>query len=157
MAEESTIAWTRSTFGPPPAPPRDGDKKQARQRINVLVRTGRLAHPNTLACVDCGHVHGPGERRHEYDHHLGYAAEHHYDVQPVCTRCHAKRDSVRARASHCVKGHEFTQGNTYIAKNGTRHCTECRKIYDRTRTDRDAAYWRAYRAQRAIRAQEFPT
>lgn len=81
--------------GPAPKPPRDGDKVQARQRINVEVRMGRRAHPNTMACVDCGHVWRESERRHEYDHHLGYGAEHHYDVEPVCTKCHRHRCDVR--------------------------------------------------------------
>jgi len=80
-------------FGPPPHPPRDGDKKQARQRVNVLVRTGRLPHPNTLPCTDCDHL--SNDRRHEYDHHLGYSPGHHLDVQPVCTKCHARRAVLR--------------------------------------------------------------
>lgn len=147
MADETGVKLAGggklSKFGPPPSPPRDGDKKQARQRVNVLVRTGRLAHPNTLACVDCGHVWSDGERRHEYDHHKGYEAEHHYDVEPVCTTCHAKRDSTRKAKTHCVSGHEFTPENTIVAANGTRHCRECRRAYDRNR--RDADFWRKYR------------
>lgn len=77
--------------GPVAAAPRDGDKAQARHTVNVEVRTGRRPHPNTLPCTDCGHVWKRGERRHEYDHHLGYGAEHHRDVEPVCTTCHARR------------------------------------------------------------------
>lgn len=146
MSETTNIAWADSTFGPDPMPPRDGDKEQARQRINVLVRTGRLVHPNALPCTDCGHVWKRGERRHEYDHHLGYAAEHHYDVQSVCTTCHAKRDNAKARQTHCVHGHEFTPENTGRKPNGTRYCRECRRANDRGR--RDAKYWRAYRAKR---------
>lgn len=82
-------------YGPLPNPPRDGDCRQARQRVNVLVRTGRLPHPNQLPCADCGHVWSNGERRHEYDHHQGYAAQHHYDVEPVCTTCHHRREEQR--------------------------------------------------------------
>lgn len=81
--------------GPAPMPPRDGDKVQARGRINVEVRSGRRAHPNTIPCADCGHVYTDGDRRHEYDHHLGYAPEHHYDVESVCTICHAARCRMR--------------------------------------------------------------
>lgn len=79
--------------GPAPKPPRDGDREQARQRINVEVRTGRRANPNDLPCADCGHR--DADRRHEYDHHLGYAAEHHLDVEPVCTTCHHARAIAR--------------------------------------------------------------
>lgn len=76
--------------------PRDGDKLQARGRVNVLVRTGRLPRPDSLLCADCGHI-GP-DRRHEYDHHLGYTAEHHEDVQPVCSVCHHGRSRQRGES-----------------------------------------------------------
>ncbi len=88
--------------GPAPMEPRTGDRKQARQRINVEVRTGYRPHPNGLPCADCGHTWKPGERRHEYDHYLGYSADHHYDVEPVCTTCHAKR---RHDVPTCKYGH----------------------------------------------------
>ncbi len=153
MAEQSAISWTDATrgrFGPPPAPSRDGDRKQARQRINVEVRTGRRPHPNTLPCTDCGHIWFEGERRHEYDHHLGYAGKHHYDVEPVCTRCHTARDSVKAAQTHCVHGHEFTPENTGRKPNGTRFCRECIRAFDRGR--RDATFWRNYRRAKKERA-----
>ena len=70
-------------------PPRDGDKLQARQRINVEVRSGRRQHPNELPCASCGHVWKTGDKRHEYDHHKGYSAKFHYVVQSLCTVCHA--------------------------------------------------------------------
>lgn len=81
--------------GPLPDPPRDGDKRQARRRINVEVRTGRRPHPNTLPCTDCHHIWAPGERRHEYDHAKGYGAAFHLYVEPVCTRCQSKRAWAR--------------------------------------------------------------
>jgi hypothetical protein len=81
----------RKPHGPPAKEPRDGDKKQARRRINVLVRTDRLPHPNSVPCVDCGHVWKKGQRRHEYDHVKGYGKESHYKVEVVCTTCHGKR------------------------------------------------------------------
>jgi hypothetical protein len=152
MAEISGISWTDATSatarrsGPPPLPSRDGDKKQARQRINVEVRTGRRPHPNSLACVQCGHTWQPGERRHEYDHHLGYAAEHHYEVQPLCTRCHTAKDSEKAQRTHCIKGHEFTLENTGRKPNGTRFCRTCHREFDKSR--RNAEFWRAYRLTR---------
>lgn len=74
---------------------RSGDKKQARARVNHHVDVGLLPDPNSLPCTDCGHVHVEGERRHEYDHHLGYAAEHQLSVQAVCTTCHRKRERDR--------------------------------------------------------------
>lgn len=75
MGRDSKIAWTNinpltGRPGSSPKLPIDGDKKQARRRINVEVRTGRRPHPNTIPCVDCGHIWKMGERRHEYDHYL---------------------------------------------------------------------------------------
>jgi hypothetical protein len=79
--------------GPNPKPARDGDKLQARARVNHEVQSGRRPNPNDISCADCGHK-GEG-LRHEYDHHMGYAAEHHFDVQPVCSRCHHSREDAR--------------------------------------------------------------
>lgn len=138
--------------GAAPKPSRSGDKRQAREKANQEVHAGRMPHPNERPCADCGHVWSEGERRHEYDHHLGYDAEHHLDVEPVCTVCHAKRDSAKKRQTHCVRGHEFTAGNTFLKRNGTRGCRECRKMHDRRR-GRDAAYWREYRQKRKEQQQ----
>lgn len=81
--------------GPAPLPARDGDVRQARARVNHYVDTGRLPDPNTLPCADCGHVYVEGGKRHEYDHHLGYGAEHHLDVEAVCSTCHHARERRR--------------------------------------------------------------
>lgn len=89
----------RKPMGPPAHAPRAGDKAQARHYINLQVRKGMRPHPNLLPCTDCGHNWIPHQKRHEYDHHLGYAAEHHGDVQPVCTRCHAARERARSLAA----------------------------------------------------------
>lgn len=97
----STIAAARRAYQhrDRPAPgrryvdPRDDDKKQARRRVNHLVDVGVLANPNSVPCTDCGHK--GDDRRHEYDHHLGYAAEHHEHVEPVCTTCHHQREANR--------------------------------------------------------------
>lgn len=152
MGEITSISWCKHTRpGPAPDAPRSGDKAQARQRINVEVRTGRRPHPNSLPCLDCGHIWIEGERRHEYDHFLGYDAAHHYDVQPVCTECHAKRDGLKASQTHCVHGHKFTPSNTIIKSNGCRQCRECRRAWEREHRKRDADYWRNYREERKAR------
>ena len=72
-------------------PSRDGDKKQARRRVNYLVDIGLLPDPDDVPCVDCGHLGADGPR-HEYDHYLGYEAVHHEDVEPVCSSCHHERE-----------------------------------------------------------------
>jgi hypothetical protein len=81
--------------GPLPNKPRNGDKKQARHRINIEVRNGKRPHPNTIPCADCDHVWQEGERRHEYDHYLGYSPENHSNVQVVCSICHRRRSKER--------------------------------------------------------------
>ena len=75
-------------------PARDGDKKQARRRVNYLVEQGRIPAPGDLPCKDCG-ADGKGPLRHEYDHPRGYAADHQLDVEAVCSRCHHARERAR--------------------------------------------------------------
>jgi hypothetical protein len=87
------VRKVRTTNGPPPDPPRHNDKRQARKRINQLILSHRLQSPSELPCLDCGHI--GADRRHQYDHYLGYAAMHHLDVQPVCEPCHIKREIKR--------------------------------------------------------------
>ena len=128
-------------------PPTD-NKKLARYKVNLEVMTGRMTNPNDLNCVDCGHK--GNDRRHEYDHHLGYDVSHHLDVEAVCTICHHKRDCPKANQTHCIHGHLFDSANTIIKSNGMRQCRECRKAFDKKR-GRDAAFWRAYRAKRRSR------
>ncbi len=84
-----------SKLGASFVPARDGDKEQARARVNHRIKVGLLPDPNDLPCVDCDHAWAEGERRHEYDHHKGYAAEHQLDVEAVCTTCHRARGDAR--------------------------------------------------------------
>ncbi|HUW00872.1 MAG TPA: hypothetical protein VMW08_00840 [Acidimicrobiales bacterium] len=83
----------------PPAPgrryvtARDDDRLQARGRVNHLVNVGVLPNPDEVACCDCDHR--GSDRRHEYDHFLGYAPEHHEAVEAVCTKCHHARERAR--------------------------------------------------------------
>jgi hypothetical protein len=76
---------------------RAGDKMQARRRVNYLVESGLIPNPNDLPCVDCNHK-GP-ERRHEYDHFMGYLPEYHETVESVCSRCHKKRTWKQKKSS----------------------------------------------------------
>lgn len=78
--------------------PRDGDKIQARGRVNSLAKSGKIPSPNTVPCTDCGHI-GEG-RRHEFDHYLGYSAERHEDVEVVCSACHHRREKARLSATN---------------------------------------------------------
>lgn len=90
-----------ATYEPRPRPEpgrryvdaRDGDAQQARRRVNYLIDAGLLPAPSTRPCTDCGHT--GYDRRHEYDHHRGYAPEHHEDVEPVCSSCHHERERRR--------------------------------------------------------------
>lgn len=76
-----------------PRAARDPLREAARRAVAYAVRTGRLAHAGDVPCTDCGHFNG--DRRHEYDHFLGYEPEHHLSVEPVCTTCHAERECQR--------------------------------------------------------------
>lgn len=78
-------------------PARDGDQAQANERISTMVKLGQIPKASVLPCVDCGHVYDGIGRGHEYDHYLGYAAEHHEDVEAVCSPCHRRRERERGR------------------------------------------------------------
>ncbi len=73
--------------------PRDPQKERARHAINGDVFHGRRPRASALPCTDCGHL--GDDRRHEYDHHLGYDEAHIREVEPVCTVCHADREVLR--------------------------------------------------------------
>lgn len=77
------------------APTRDGDKRQARRRINHLVESGQLPRPEEVGCMDCGDMQGFGAARHEYDHARGYDGENQFYVEPVCSHCHHVREEAR--------------------------------------------------------------
>ena len=71
---------------------RNGDRRQARRRVNYLVETGLLPHPNNLPCSDCGQsLSDNGSSRHEYDHPNGYGPDSHEDIVALCARCHHRR------------------------------------------------------------------
>jgi hypothetical protein len=112
---------------------------RCRQARHKMVRAGVLANPNDIPCLICGHI--GQDRRHEYDHHLGYLAEHQESVQALCSRCHRKKH----RRSKCSKGHDLT-GPNVVMESGHRRCKLCRRLKDRGR--RDASYWREYRRKR---------
>jgi hypothetical protein len=76
-------------------PTRDGDKLQARARVNYLVIHGRIPRPDSLPCTDCGGTPETHGRRHEYDHARGYSAEHQLYVEAVCSLCHSAREKAR--------------------------------------------------------------
>lgn len=133
----------RKPMGPPPLPRRSGDKLQARARINVLVRTGKIPNPNDVPCEKCGHC--GSDRRHEYHHKNGYGSENHLVVEVLCSLCHHHTDGV-ATLTHCKRSHEFTPQNTKHKPNGNRICLTCRRIRDSGR--RNAEYWRNYRAKK---------
>ena len=62
---------------------------RASAAVGQAIKQGKLPHPTTLTCADCGAVAT------SYDHYLGYAPEHWLDVQPVCDR----HNGVRAWAA----------------------------------------------------------
>lgn len=78
------------------APVRDGDKKQARRRVNYLVEQGLIPHPDDVPCADCVDMLLTPGGRHEYDHARGYDGKNQLYVEAVCQRCHRNREELRA-------------------------------------------------------------
>lgn len=131
--------------GPKVKPARDGDSAQAQRRVNFAVAAGELPRPSSLPCADCGSRWGDGDRRFEYHHHQGYAADHHFTVVALCPPCHRRRHGAGS-ATHCKRGHELDAINLYRSEAGHRVCRACDNERNRGRSR--AEYSRAYRLRR---------
>jgi hypothetical protein len=79
---------------------------RAHAAVGQAIREGKLPHPTTLRCVDCGAVAT------SYDHYLGYAREHWLDVEPVCHR----HNTVRAYASRREEPGEFVEFSAVLLR-----------------------------------------
>lgn len=69
------------------------EQRRAHRLIQMRVLRGKLENPNLISCMDCGHT--GSDRRHEYDHYLGYEGINREMVQAVCTLCHVDRHKER--------------------------------------------------------------
>ena len=67
--------------------------------VGQAIRQGKLPHPTTLRCMDCGATATC------YDHYLGYAREHWLDVQPVCDRHNGARAWAPGAKERSTSGH----------------------------------------------------
>jgi hypothetical protein len=90
------------------------DRKRARVAVQNALRRGKLVRPTK--CQDCGIECKPEASHGDYSKPL--------DVKWLCRPCHILRD----RVTHCPKGHEFTEENTYTRPDGrSRMCRTCMK------------------------------
>jgi hypothetical protein len=61
---------------------RDDARRAALKKVHAEVKAGRLPHPTTLKCVDCG------------DHAMGYEHRSYskpLEVEPICHSCNSLR------------------------------------------------------------------
>lgn len=72
-------------------------------------------------------------------------------LEPVTDKVNAERGMVATR-THCIRGHEFTERNTYIKSNGTRCCRACRN--ERTKTPENRAKHAEVERRRRARLKE---
>lgn len=61
---------------------RNQDKVAAGKAVGRAIKRGKIPHPATVSCKECG------EQAREYHHHLGYEREHWLDVIALCRKCH---------------------------------------------------------------------
>lgn len=65
-------------------------------------------------------------------------------------------ENNRALKTHCIRGHEFTEANTYWRPDGNRDCRKCKAIRghrsEEKRRDAINAWHRAYRLKKKARA-----
>ena len=50
-----------------------------------------------------------------------------------------RSDNANARKTHCKRGHEYSEENTYVHRDGRRQCRECLRITARMRYHRAKA------------------
>jgi hypothetical protein len=78
--------------------------------------------------LENGHYHERGRRKGEY------VMARFGDVGPYSLDniyCIPNRENMYNHdMTHCLKGHSFTEDNTYYPKNGTRQCRICMRIKD---------------------------
>jgi len=65
------------------------------------------------------------------------------DHLEVVTQAENKRRGMspaaqNARKTHCNKGHEYSEENTYISARGYRECRTCRKVWDAAKKEKSA-------------------
>lgn len=63
-----------------------------------------------------------------------------HHLEPVDNRTNLMRGDTHAAhnaaKTHCVRGHEFTEANTYVVPRGGRACRKCRQILKKARLAR---------------------
>lgn len=59
-------------------------KIEARTKVNMLIRSGKLQKPAKLNCIHCS------KKAEAYHHDEGYSGDNATNVVPVCYKCHAK-------------------------------------------------------------------
>lgn len=131
------------------------------QYAHVQLRKQR-GKASSYACVECGKPAKDWALRHDVPQQLCPIQNLTYTLdvqgyQPMCRSCHNTYDM--SVITHCPKGHEYTEENTYTVKrprSGTevRTCRQCRRDAEKRRKPRDQReYLREYRAaKRAARS-----
>lgn len=110
--------WTWTSFID-----RDGYGLFHNKRIGGTKRAHRLAYESSI---------GPIPEALVLDHLCrNRACVRPSHLEPVTDKVNAERGMV-AQKTHCIRGHEFTEKNTYIRSNGTRSCRDCRNVRNKT-------------------------
>lgn len=72
------------------------EKYHAHKAVRCAVRSGRLPHPSSLDCTDCGMLA-------DQYHHESYAEQDRLSVIPLCQQCHTTRHKRNRRGLHSVR------------------------------------------------------
>jgi hypothetical protein len=96
---------------------------------------GRTQRAHRVAYRLLNGVDAPGDIDHKHTKRCVRPEPGH--CEPVTHRENTRRGvgwaGRNARVTHCPSGHEYTEENTYIDRNGNRHgCRTCKREYQRT-------------------------
>lgn len=79
-------------------------------------------------CSKCGTVTA---KKYEWANISGKYSRDINDFIQLCTSCHRKMDY----GTHCKRGHEVNDANSYIRKNGARRCRRCQYLSRKEKTE----------------------
>jgi hypothetical protein len=78
-------------------------------------------HGKASECIKCD---SKTAKRYEWANISGEYKRDFSDYMPLCPPCHRRLD----KGNYCRKGHEYTNKNTRVSKQGWRVCRKCQAI-----------------------------
>jgi hypothetical protein len=73
------------------------DRHAAREAVHAAVKAGKMPHPTSLSCAECG------KPAVGYHHHRGYAFAYRLEAQALCAACHGRAHRLPIEQKRVVR------------------------------------------------------